>query len=158
MSEQTNGLIDIVEPAMPVVAAGDGWLWIAVSGAVFVCVILVLFMLWKFKLPAYRALKNLRRMQQQLRAKEQTPHESVLMLALELRHALNVKRLLAGKAPQQLRPQDHARWTEFMQQLDVMLYQHDAELSEDRLATLFEQAKYWLRRYSRRSTLRKIGT
>lgn len=158
MSDANNGLIDIIEPAAPAVVETGSWLWIAGLGAGLLLVAAAAFVWWKYKLPAYRSLKELRKLQYKLLAKELTPHESVLMLALELRHGLNAKRLLADKMPQQFRLQEHARWTEFMRQLDVMLYQRDADLSEDRLAELFEQAQYWLRRYSRRSSFRKIGT
>ena len=118
---------------------------------------LALFVLWKYKLPAYLAVQRLRKLRKELQAGELTPLETVLMLALELRHGLAVKRLLAGKMPVQFKPYEHTRWVEFMHGLDAMLYQHKAELGADRLATLFAQTEYWLRRYGRRSTLRKIG-
>ena len=157
MNEQTNGLIDIVEPAAPLASAGGGWLWIAVSFAVFLLFLFGLFMLWKMKWPAYQALKRLRKLQQQTKAGELTLHESIFMLALELRHGLGVKRLLADKIPEQFKPQEHTRWLEFMHELDAMLYQHKAEQGAEKLAELFTRTEYWLRRYSRRSTLRKIG-
>lgn len=156
MSEANSGLIDIVEPAVPV-AEATGWLWAAGLVAVLLLVCIALFVLWKYKLPAYRALQHLRKLQNKLHKGEHTPHETVLLLALELRHGLGVKRLLAHDMPLVFRQQDAARWPEFMQQLDSMLYQHDAELSAEKLASLFEQAGYWLRRYSRRSAFRKIG-
>jgi hypothetical protein len=158
MSETSSGLIDIVEPAVPVLAETTSWLWIAGLVMVPVLLAVVLFVLWKYKLPAYRALQHLRKLQKKLHAGEHTAHETVLLLALELRHGLAVKRLLADKMPQQFKPQEQARWMAFMQQLDGMLYQRDAELSSERLAEVFEQTGYWLRRYSRRSTYRKIGS
>jgi hypothetical protein len=158
MNDQTNGLIDIVEPAAPLAATGAGWLWIALSLAVFVLFLLGLFMLWKMKWPAYQALKRLRKLQQQTKAGELTPHESIFMLALELRHGLGVKRLLADSVPAHFKPQEHTRWPEFMHGLDAMLYQHKAEQSAEKLAELFIQTEYWLRRYSRKSTLKKMGS
>lgn len=157
MSEASSGLIDIIEPAVPVVAEASSWVWLAGLISLLVLLAIALFVLWKYKLPAYRALQHLRKLQHKLQAGEHTPHETVLLLALELRHGLGVKRLLAQDMPLSFKQQDRTRWTEFMQQLDVMLYQLDAELRADRLAALFEQAGYWLRRYSRRSSYKKIG-
>ena len=157
MNEQANGLIDIVEPAAPLATAGGGWLWIAVSFAVFVLFVAGLFMLWKLKWPAYLALKRLRKLQRQTNAGELTPHESIFMLALELRHGLNVKRLRADQVPARFKLQDRALWPDFIHGLDAMLYQHKAEMSAEILAELFARTEYWLWRYSRSTTLRKIG-
>jgi len=158
MHEENSGLIDIIEPAAPAIAAGGGWLWVAALMVVLLLLAIALFALWKYKLPAYRALKQLRQLKQQWLAAELTPHEAILMLALELRHGMAVKRLHADKMPPQIKAQEHARWAEFMQQLDALLYQHGGEPDKDKLQALFEQAEYWLRRYSRRSPFKKLGT
>lgn len=149
MNEQTSGLIDIIEPASPVVAETGNWPWIAAVLAVFVILAVALLMLWKKKWPAYLALKRLRKLQQQTLAGELTPHESVFMLALELRSGLGIKRLRTEAVPANFSPQDRALWPEFMQRLDVMLYQSGTELGADKLAALFAQIEKWLRRYSR---------
>ena len=156
MSEANSGLVDIIEPALPVVAEATDWLSMTGFIAVVLVLALALFALWKYKLPAYLAVQRLRKLRKELQAGELTPHESVLMLALELRHGLDVKRLLADKMPAQFKPHEHTRWAEFMHGLDAMLYQHKDELSADRLAALFNQTEYWLRRYGRRSTLKKL--
>ena len=156
MSEANSGLVDIIEPALPVVAEATDWLSMTGFIAVALVLALALFALWKYKLPAYLAVQRLRKLRKELQAGELTPHESVLMLALELRHGLSVKRLLADKMPAQFKPHEHTRWAEFMHGLDAMLYQHKDELSADRLAALFNQTEYWLRRYGRRSTLKKL--
>ena len=157
MNETSSSLIDIIEPAAPVMAETAGWLLVAGIIAAVLVFALALFVLWKYKFPAYVAVKRLRKLRNELQAGELTPHETVLMLALELRHGLAVKRLLAGKMPVQFKPHEHTRWAEFMDGLDALLYQHKAELSVDKLATLFTQTEYWLRRYGRRSSLGKIG-
>jgi hypothetical protein len=158
MSEGNSGLVDIVEPLAPVVVAMNGGIWLAVAGAVLAALALGVYFWWKYKLPAYRTLKALKQLQLKLHTKELTPHESLLMLALDLRHGLGVKRLRSDIFPAQLKQQDHTAWVEFMQQLDHMLYEKDAALSEDKLMALFEQAEYWLRRYSRKSTLKKMSS
>ena len=157
MNETNSGLIDIIEPAAPVVAETAGWLSMTGLIAVVLVFALVLFVLWKYKLPAYVAVQRLRKLRKELQTGELTPLETVLMLALELRHGLGVKRLLADKIPVQFKPHEHTRWVEFMHGLDAMLYQHKAEFSADKLAALFTQTEYWLRRYGRRSSLGKIG-
>jgi hypothetical protein len=90
MSEQTNALIDIVEPAVPVAEASGGWLWLALAVVVVLALLFAARILWKYKLPGYRAVQHLRKLQQQLKAKTHTPHESALMLALELRKFIHV--------------------------------------------------------------------
>jgi len=157
MSDTNSGLADIIEPAAPVLAASGGWLWIALLITGLVIVAVVLFVLWKYKLPAYRAVRSMRELQKKLHAGEHTPLETVLLLALELRHGLGVKQLRADKMPEQLKQRDHSRWSDFLQTLDTFLYQHNAELSAEKLADLFAQAEYWLRHYGRKSAFKKIG-
>jgi len=156
MSEANNGLVDIIEPAAPAVAEATGWLSVTGLIAAVLIFALLLFVLWKYKLPAYLALRRLRTLRKEQQAGELTPHEAVLMLALELRHGLAVKRLLADRMPAQFKPHEHTRWAEFMHSLDAMLYQNKAGPGADGLAEIFAQAEYWLRRYSRRSTLKKL--
>ena len=149
MNEQTSGLIDIIAPASPVVAETANWPWIAAVLALFVLLAVALWMLWKKKLPADLALNRLRKLQQQTLTGELTPHESVFMLALELRSGLGIKRLRTEAVPANFSPQDRELWPAFMQRLDVMLYQSGTELGADKLAALFAQIEKWLRRYSR---------
>ena len=143
-----GGLIDIVEPAAPVVAAAGNWPWIAAVAAMLVILAVAILLLLKYKLPAYRAVKRLRKLRQQALAGELTPHESVFMLALELRRGLGVKRLRAEEVPMMFKQQDRTVWIEFMQHLDTMLYQRGAELDTGVLAALFAQIEKWLWRYS----------
>lgn len=156
MSEANNGLVDIIEPAAPIVAEATGWLTLAGLIAAVLILVLLLFVLWKYKLPAYLSLRRLRELRREQQAGELTPHETVLIVALELRHGLAVKRLLADRMPLQFKPHEHTRWAEFMHELDAMLYQNQVELGTDRLAALYDQTEYWLRRYSRRSTMKKF--
>lgn len=158
MNEQTNGLADIIEPSAPVLTEGMSWL--VVSAAIILPLILAaaVFYLWKYKLPSLLALRRLHNLQKQLLAEKITPHECVLKLALNLRHDLAVKRLRADAMPPQIRPQEHARWVEFMQLLDATLYQKSSEFNADALNNLFTQTQYWLQRYSRKSKLKKLDT
>ncbi len=156
MNDANNGLIDIVDPAVPIMAEANGWLWVAGAIVIVLLVAVGLYVLWKYKLPAYRALQQLRKVQQKMHAGEFTPHESVLMVALELRHGLGVRRLRADNFPERCSKMDQARWPEFMQEMDALLYQHNTDLNTDKLDHLFSQTEHWLRRYSRRSALKKI--
>ena len=144
-----GGLIDIIEPAAPVVAAAANWPWIAAVTAMLVMLAVAILLLWKYKLPAYRAVKRLRKLRQQALAGELTPHESIFMLALELRRGLGIKRLRAEEIPVMFKQQDRTVWPEFMQHLDTMLYQRGAELDAGVLAEPFVQIEKWLWRYSR---------
>lgn len=144
-----GGLVDIIEPAAPVLAASTNWPWIAAAVAILVILAVAIFLLLKYKLPAYRALGRLRKLRQQALAGELTPHESVFMLALELRHGLGVKRLRAEEVPARFSQQDRIAWPEFMQHLDTLLYQRGAELDAGVLTALFAQVEKWLWRYSR---------
>jgi hypothetical protein len=157
MSDTGNSLIDIIEPATPAAVSSGSWLWFAGLGAVVLLLLVLLVLWWKYKLPAYRAQQRLRMLRHKWQGGEHTAQEAVLLLALELRHGLGVKRLLAEQAPPQCKPREQAGWTAFMRQLDAMLYQSGAERDAVQLAALFEQAGYWLRRYSRRSPYKKIG-
>ena len=146
---EIGGLIDIIEPAAPVVAAAGNWPWIAALAAMLVILVVAILLLLKYKLPAYRALRRLRKLRQQALAGELTPHESVFMLALELRQGLGVKRLRAEEVPAMFKQQDRTAWPEFMQHLDTLLYQRGAELDAGVLAAVFAQIEKWLWRYSR---------
>lgn len=153
MSE--TALIDIVEPVAPVVQTELVWMWL-VAGMLPILLVAGIFFWWKYKLPAWRALKLIRTLQRQMHAGEHTVHEAVLRLALELRHALGVKRLHGERLPPQIGAYDHARWQEFMQQLDGMLYRHEGELLKTQVDALYLLAEYWIKRYARHSRLRKL--
>ena len=158
MSDTANSLIDIIEPATPALRDSGSWLWLAGLGAAVLLSLVLVFLWWQYKLPAYRALQRLRKLRHKWQAGEHSAQEAVLLLALELRHGLGVKRLLAAQVPPQCKQHEQAGWTGFMRQLDAMLYQSAAERDAAQLEALFEQAGYWLRRYSRRSPYKKIGS
>lgn len=157
MSETSSGLINIIEPAAPVLAASSSLLWPVVSILALSIASILLFIFIKYRLPAFLAIKRVRELNKKLLAAEHTPHETVLMLALELRHGLSLKRLRADILPQGCSQQDSVRWTVFMQHLDDLLYQRDVELDAEKMAALFAQTEYWLKHYSRKSQLKKIG-
>lgn len=157
MSELKGALIDIVEPMAPVAAQQSAHGWLPAVIAVMVLLLVIAAVVWwRKKLPALQAIRRLRALRQKLHAGEQSPHESVLLLALEVRHGLGVKRLRADVLPEKLKSHDHPRWPEYMRELDAMLYQHDAELKVEQVIAFFVQSEYWLRRYGRRSALRKM--
>lgn len=149
MNEVNSGLIDIIEPLAPRVAEGNSGYWVAATIALLLTLAAVLLILWKYKLPAYRAIKRLRKLRRQGLAGELTRHESVFMFALELRHGLGIKRLRAEEVPAGFKLQDRLLWAGFMHQLDAMLYQSGAEVSADKLAALSAQIEKWLWRYGR---------
>lgn len=157
MNEHTNGLIDIIEPAAPAVIETVNGFLLSAGIALLLMLAGALFYGWKYKLPCYRAVKELRKLREQLLAGALTPPESALMLALNLRHHLAVKRLRADALPQQIPLREQARWVAFMQALDDNLYQKSADVSTSSVQALFTQSQYWLQRYSRQSTLKKMG-
>ena len=158
MSESNSGLVDIIEPAVPMLVASTNWLWLALLAAVVVALFAALLLWWKYKLPAYRAVQRVRELHKKLHAAAHTQHETVLLLALELRHGLVLKRLRADILPERCTEPDQARWVEFMQHLDSLLYQPEVELTTEKMSAMFVHIEYWLQRYSRKSTLKKIGS
>lgn len=156
MNEANNGLIDIIEPTAPVVVEAANSLWIALPLAGALLLAVMVWLWWKYKLPAYRAIRQVRALQKNFEAGAHTPHETLLMLALELRHGLGLKRLRGDIFPQRCKPQDRNLWPEFMQQLDAVLYQPEADLNQADISALFVKVEYWLSRYSRVSTLKKL--
>ena len=147
----TSGLIDIIEPSLPVVAEGGSWLWLA-AGVTLVFVLAgVSFYLWKYRLPAYRARQSVRDVQRQVLAGELTLHESVLVFALELRQGLSIKRLRAEEVPAVFSRQDAALWAAFMQNLEAMLYQSGADVTAEKQTALYIQIEQWLWRYGRKT-------
>lgn len=145
----TSGLIDIIEPALPVLVESGSGLWLAAAIVLLTTLAGGFFFLWKYKLPAYRSVKRLREVKQQVHAGELTLHESVLVFALELRQALGVKRLRAEEIPVNFKQQDAAVWAGFMHGLEAMLYQSGADLSTEQHAALYVRIEKWLWRYGR---------
>lgn len=156
MSQENNGLIDIVEPVAPTLAASANGYWIALLISGIGILLLGLFVIWKYKLPAYRSIQRVRALKRMLLSGENSPHETLLMLALELRHGLGLKRLRAENLPDRCKTRDNTRWPEFMRHLDELLYQHDIDLNNEKMAALFVEVEYWLSRYSRKSKLKKL--
>lgn len=149
MNEASDGLIDIVEPAAPLMVEGVNWLRIAGLLAVLVLAVIGLWLLWKKKWPSYRAVKRLRKLQQQLLAGKLPPYEAILLLAQELQNSLGQKRLLRDAAPLNFQQQDSLLWPGLIKQIDAMRYQSDVKLDKDELAKIFAQAEKFLHRYSR---------
>lgn len=149
MNEASDGLIDIVEPAAPLMVESVNWLWIAGLFAVLVLAVIGLWLLWKKKWPSYRAVKRLRKLQQQLLAGKLPPYEAILLLAQELQNSLGQKRLLRDAAPLNFQQQDSLLWPGLIKQIDAMRYQSDVKLDKDELAKIFAQAEKFLHRYSR---------
>jgi len=145
----TSGLMDIIEPSVPMVAVEGGWLWIVLAITLVFALAGALFYLWKYRLPAYRARQRLRALQRQVLAGELTLHESVLVYALELREGLAIKRLRAEEVPVTFNRQDAALWLEFMQNLEAMLYQSGADVTAEKQVALYAQIEKWLWRYGR---------
>lgn len=143
------GLVDIVEPIAPVAAAAGNWPWLAAAFAVVALLIIVLLMLLKKKWPAYRAVKRLRKLRQQTLAGELTPHESIYLLALELRRGLRLDRLFAENTPASFNESDRALWSGFVKQLDALRYQSGEGLTDAKLEPIVTQIELWLRRYCR---------
>jgi hypothetical protein len=156
MNEHTNGLIDIIEPVAPPILESTNWLMLSAVVALLLMLAGALFYWWKYKLPCYWAVRDLHKLHEQMLAGDLSPHESALQLALNLRHHLAAKRLRADAMPQQIRQREHARWVEFMQLLDANLYQKSADVNSQSVENLYTQTRYWLQRYSRRSTLKKM--
>lgn len=149
MNEASDGLIDIIEPAAPLMVEGVNWLRIAGLLAVLVLAVIGLWLLWKKKWPSYRAVKRLRKLQQQLLAGKLPPYEAILLLAQELQNSLGQKRLLRDAALLNFQQQDSLLWPGLIKQIDAMRYQSDVKLDKDELAKIFIQAEIFLRRYSR---------
>lgn len=149
MNEASEGLIDIIEPAAPLMVESANWLWIAGLLAVLVLAVIGLWLLWKKKWPSYRAVKRLRKLQQQLLAGKLPPYEAILLLAQELQNSLGQKRLLRDAAPLNFQQQDSLLWPGLIKQIDAMRYQSDVKLDKDELAKIFAQAEKFLHRYSR---------
>lgn len=149
MNEASDGLIDIIEPAAPLMVEGVNWLRIAGLLAVLVLAVIGLWLLWKKKWPSYRAVKRLRKLQQQLLAGKLPPYEAILLLAQELQNSLGQKRLLRDAAPLNFQQQDSLLWPGLIKQIDAMRYQSDVKLDKDELAKIFAQAEKFLHRYSR---------
>lgn len=149
MNEASDGLIDIVEPAAPLMVESVNWLRIAGLLAVLVLAVIGLWLLWKKKWPSYRAVKRLRKLQQQLLAGKLPPYEAILLLAQELQNSLGQKRLLRDAAPLNFQQQDSLLWPGLIKQIDAMRYQSDVKLDKDELAKIFAQAEKFLHRYSR---------
>ena len=144
-----SGLMDIIEPVAPRVAEGGGWLWIVMLSVLALMLGAMIFYLWKYKLPAYRLVKNLRNVKQQIHMGELTLHESVLVFALEFRQGLGIKRLRAEEIPPNFNQRDAEMWAAFIHELETMLYQPGEDLSTDKHTALYIQIEKWLWRYGR---------
>jgi len=149
MNESASGLIDIIEPAAPMAAAAANWPWLAATLAASLLVIAMLLMLWKKKWPAYRAIKRLRKLQQQIIAGEVSLQHGVILLSQELRVGLKLAQQLPKQAPENFTQQDIQLWTEFVQRLDRLRYQHGEALAVAELAPIISRIETWLWRYCR---------
>jgi hypothetical protein len=149
MTEQASGLIDIIEPAVPVAAEAGSWPWLAAAIVLMLLLIAILVLLWKKKWPAYRALKHLHKLHRQIVAGVIPLPDGLVLLTQELRRGLKLAQQLPRQAPDMFGQQDKQLWQEFVQQLDKLRYQPGAELTVAQLDPIVSQIEIWLRRYCR---------
>ncbi len=149
MSEQASGLIDIIDPAVPVAAEAGSWPWIAAAIVLMLLLLAGLLLLWKKKWPAYRALKHLRKLHRQIVAGLIPLPDGLVLLTQELRHGFKLAQQLPKQAPDMFDQQDKQLWQEFVQQLDKLRYQPGAALTVAQLDPIVSQIEIWLRRYCR---------
>jgi hypothetical protein len=149
MIEQTSGLIDIIEPAAPAVAQAAHWPWLAATLAVMLLLVVFALILWKKKFPAYRAIKQLRKLHQQILEGAVPVQDGLILLTQELRHGLRLAQQLPKQAPEFFAEQDKHLWQAFVQQLDSLRYRTDGTLTLAQLTPIVARMESWLRRYCR---------
>lgn len=147
MNDPTSGLIDIIEPAKPVLAASShsmGWL---VSGMA-VLVLLGGWIYWRGR-SARIFRKRLHQLELAYVAGSMNPREAAYRLAYELQHGLRLQQLDADKPPPVLPAAELADWAETITYLDTLRYQAGTRLDGQQWAQLFSHANTWLRRAGR---------
>lgn len=140
MNETIPGLIDIVEPAMPVTTdAGVSLLTLST-----VAMLMLLAALWRWHHHRHhrRARAQLRNLQKKYSAGELTQRELAYHLAEQLRNHFAQHRLSAYNVPRDTDPAQHAAWQSFLRQLDALRYQPNHQLD---MTALLAQARRWLR-------------
>jgi len=149
MNEQSSGLMDIIEPAAPDVVASSQWQGMAAALVLMAFLVISLLLLWKKKWPAYRAVKKLRKLQQQIVTGTVSLQDGVILLNQELRQGLRLAQQLPKEAPQFFKQQDKLQWYPFLQQLDTLRYEAEAALTVAQVNAIADQIAIWLRRYCR---------
>lgn len=147
MNDPSNGLIDIIEPVRPVLAATSYSAWWLAFG-VATLVLLGLWMRWRGH--CVRACrKRLQQLRQACAAGSVSQHETAYRLAFELRHGLQLQQLNADKPPPALPVAEHPGWVDTITCLNTLRYQAAASLDDGQWARLFNQADIWLKRAGR---------
>jgi ABC-type Fe2+-enterobactin transport system substrate-binding protein len=149
MNEQTSGLSDIVEPAVPVAAEAGQWPWIAATLIVVFLFIFFFLFLWKKKWPAYKAINKLHRVRKMMLAGEASRQDVLILFIQELRIGLKLPQQLPRQAPDIFLSQDQQKWPEFLLQLDRLRYETGAAPTITQLDSIATQIEVWLRRYCR---------
>lgn len=148
MNDPTSGLIDIIEPVRPVLAATIGYSawWLALAVAA-----LVLLGLWmRGRGQCVRACrKRLQQLRQACAAGSVSQHEAAYRLAFELRQGLQLQQLNADQPPPALSIAEHPGWAATVTRLDTLRYQAGASLDDGQWTRLFNQADIWLQRAGR---------
>lgn len=146
MNDSTSGLIDIIEPVRPMLAATSysAW-WLAL--VVTALVLLGLWMRWRGR--CVRACrKRLHQLRQACAAGSVSQREAAYRLAFELRQGLQLQQLNADQPPA-LPAAEHPGWAETVTRLDTLRYQAGASLDDQQWVRLCNQADTWLRRAGR---------
>lgn len=147
MNDPTSGLIDIVEPAKPILAVGSHSVWWLVAG-VAVLMLLGGWMYWRGRcVRVFR--KGLHQLEQAYVAGSMNQREVAYRLAYELQHGLRLRQLNADKPPPVLPAAESADWAETITYLDTLRYQAGTRLDGQQWTQLFSHANTWLRRAGR---------
>lgn len=149
MDESASSLIDIIEPLVPVVTVGTNTTLFAAALAVLLSLIFILLMLWKKKWAAFRAIKRLRNLHQQIVDGKIILTDGLVLLTRELRQGLKLAQQLPMQAPEIFEQKDKQLWTVFVQHLDRLRYQPGEALTVAQINIAAAQIEIWLRRYCR---------
>lgn len=129
---------DILPPSPP---PSLSW-WLIISAvALFVLVVLVVFILWQYR-PRSRARRVLRRCYKQLQVMPDDARRIAYAVYHALLSGLKLNPATDGNATRTYNPQ----WQVFYLQLQQCVFQATPPTAAQ-LATLIQQGRYWLRHY-----------
>ncbi|MES2364503.1 MAG: hypothetical protein V4563_01275 [Pseudomonadota bacterium] len=147
MNDPTSGLIDIIEPARPLLATGGYNLWLLILG-VLTLMLLGLWVYWRgHRARVFR--KRLHQLELAYAAGNIDQREAAYRLAQELQQGLHLQQLDAHQLPSALPVAESEHWAVTVTRLDILRYQAGARLDGGQWAQLFSHANVWLRRAGR---------
>ena len=135
-------LADIIDPVAPAVAASPPY---GLYAGIGILILAATWLAWK-QFGKWRRERSIRLLYREFAAQQRDAHDTLFLMAGELRQRLGLHEISPEHPPENLREQDSERWRRFASRLSQWRYQTGSTPGRAEIDALFREALFWMTR------------